>query len=91
MLAIGEADGGVETIWIVPQIGRRNTTRGVWHKRKERLPICRLEQREGRCAAVRGRVNKSKYILFFIRANTTDAVPSCKEPVRLIKVIRILI
>lgn len=78
MLAIGAADGGVETIRVVPQIGRRNTTRGVWHKRNERLPICSLEQREGRCAVVRERVNKSKYVLFFNRANTTNAVPSRK-------------
>ena len=91
MLAIGEADGSVETIRVVSQIGSRNTTRGIWHKRKERLPICSLEQREGRCAVVRERVSKSKYVLFFNRANTTDAVPSCKEPVRLIKIIRILI
>lgn len=65
MLAIGEADGGVETIRVVPQIGRRNTTRRVWHKRNERLSICSLEQREGCCVVVRERVNESKCILFF--------------------------
>lgn len=65
MLAIGAADGGVETIRVVPQIGRRNTTRGVWHKRNERLSIRSLEHREGRCAVVRERVNESKCILFF--------------------------
>lgn len=91
MLAIGAADGGAETIRVVPQIGRRNTTRGVWHKRDGRLSIRSLEYREGRCAVVRERVNKSKCILFFHLTNTTDAVPSCKEPVRLIKTIRILI